>query len=263
MKIVFLTSNFRTNGNTARITALFEKELAAVAAREGVPLKLVRIQLGHLDIRACRGCRVCFDRGEEKCPQQDDLLATWDKIRQADGVFAASPVYVEDVNGIMKTWIDRMAFNCHRPAFAGKSAFILTTSGSGASRHARKTIGAALSTWGIVIAGERNFRMGALMDSAEIEAKYGGAIRKAAAKFFREVRENEVPDPSFYSLIAFKVQQKFWLKNEKYCDTVDFRYWQENGWLRKGCRYYVPSRANLLKVALARGVGSLAAMFFV
>jgi multimeric flavodoxin WrbA len=33
----------------------------------------------------------------------------------------ASPIYVEDVNGAMKNFIDRMAYNCHRPRFFGRS----------------------------------------------------------------------------------------------------------------------------------------------
>lgn len=96
----------------------------SIADKENIILEIERISLGQLDLNTCRGCRVCFDKGEEKCPLKDDVLSIRDKMILADGILAASPVYVEDVNGIMKNWIDRMAFNCHRPAFAGKSAYI-------------------------------------------------------------------------------------------------------------------------------------------
>ena len=47
----------------------------------------------------------------------------------ADGIIFASPVYVNDVSGIAKTWIDRLAYVCHRPAFAGKCAYLIATVG--------------------------------------------------------------------------------------------------------------------------------------
>ncbi|MDP4090618.1 MAG: flavodoxin family protein, partial [Bacillota bacterium] len=125
MKIISLVSSYRSNGNTIRIVSLIENQLLSIARTDGIGLEIERIQIGHSDIRTCLGCRACFDKGEEMCPLKDDLLAIRDKICQADGILAASPVYVEDVNGIMKNWIDRMAFNCHRPAFAGKAAYIV------------------------------------------------------------------------------------------------------------------------------------------
>ncbi len=124
MKIISLVSSYRINGNTNTAVSLIEKQLLSIADKENIALEVEKIQLGHLDIKTCCGCRVCFDKGEGKCPLKDDLLEIWDKIHQTDGILVASPVYVEDVNGIMKNWIDRMAFNCHRPAFAGKTVYI-------------------------------------------------------------------------------------------------------------------------------------------
>jgi len=137
LKIITLVSSYRTTGNTNRVVSLIEKELTSLAQMEKVDLDIERIQLHSFDIKLCCGCRVCFDKGEEKCPMKDELLVIFKKLYQADVILAASPVYVEDVNGIMKNWIDRMAYNCHRPAFAGKYAYIVTTSGSGTSNHTK------------------------------------------------------------------------------------------------------------------------------
>jgi Multimeric flavodoxin WrbA len=102
MKIILLVSSYRTNGNTRRSTSLIENQLSVIAKTEGIDLELERIQIGRSYIRTCQGCRTCFDKGEELCPLKDELLNIRNKIRQADGILAASPVYVEDVNGIMK-----------------------------------------------------------------------------------------------------------------------------------------------------------------
>lgn len=263
MKIISLVSSYRTNGNTSRIAELIEIQLLSIAKVEGLDLEIERIQLGHSDIGTCRGCRLCFDKGEELCPLKDDLLAIRDKIGQADGILAASPVYVEDVNGIMKNWIDRMAFNCHRPSFAGKAAYIVTTSGGGTSNHSVYTIKNAFITWGVNFAGKKKFRTGGLMDSIEMKSRYDIDCKKAAAALLNAVKGNSDVRPSFYSLIAFKIQQLSWLKDTRSHDTIDYKYWQKNGWLKKDCNYYVPYSANILKIIFARLIGRIVSLFLI
>ena len=115
MKILTCVGSYRKNGNTARVVGLIEEQLQKVAAHNNEALEIETVYLGHHDIGICRGCRVCFDKGEEQCPLSDDLLAIKSKIKESDGIIIASPVYVNDVNGIVKNWIDRLAHVCHRP----------------------------------------------------------------------------------------------------------------------------------------------------
>lgn len=263
MKIISLVSSYRTNGNTSRIVGLIENYLLSIAKTKEIDLEIERVQIAHCNINICRGCRVCFDKGEELCHLKDDLLAIRDKIREADGILAASPVYVEDVNGIMKNWIDRMAFNCHRPAFAGKVAYIVTTSGAVSSNHTINTIKNAFITWGISFVGHKKFRTGAHMDFVEMQATYGDDCKKVARAFLDSVKRNLVPQPSLYSLIAFKIQQLNWNKNNNSHDTLDYKYWQKNGWLEKDCNYYLPNNTNILKVKFAHLIGKIVAVFLI
>ncbi|MGI5859274.1 MAG: flavodoxin family protein [Tepidanaerobacteraceae bacterium] len=263
MKIISLVGSYRINGNTDKVVSLIERRLLSIAQKENIALEVEKIHLGHLDIKTCRGCRACFGKGEEKCPLNDDLLSLLEKIHQADGILAASPIYVEDVNGIMKNWIDRMAFNCHRPAFAGKSVYLVTTSGSGTSNHAIKTMKNAFTSWGTNFVGSGKFRTGELMDFVQMESKHSGQIEKAAEVLLKSVKNNSVQRPSLYSLIVFKVQQKYWHKSTKRQNTVDYQYWQRNGWLRGDCNYYIPNKASFLKTKLAGLIGSIVAVFFI
>jgi multimeric flavodoxin WrbA len=147
MKVMTLISSYRKNGNTERLCSLIEEELQSIAEFQHETLEIERVRLGHTELKTCLGCRVCFDKGEELCPLKDELLLIRKKLDEADGIILASPVYVEDVNGIMKNWIDRMAFNCHRPAFAGKTAVIVSTSGNASTKHALRTMRNALTRW--------------------------------------------------------------------------------------------------------------------
>lgn len=263
MKIISLISSYRKDGNTNRLIGLIEDQLLTIASRENINLDIERIQLGHRDIKICRGCRVCFDRREEECPLQDELLLTREKVLKGQGILVASPVYVENINGIMKNWIDRMAFNCHRPAFAGKIAYIITTSGIGSSNHAINTMKTAFNTWGIKPVGEKKFRTGGLMDLNEMKLTYNKEIIKVAEAFFKAMKEDSGRKPSFYSLMVFKIQQKYWQKGIEFQNTVDYKYWENNGWLQKDCNFYIPNRANWFKIKFARWVGSVLAIFFI
>ena len=109
MYILAIVGSQRKRGNTARLVQMIGAELGALAGRAGQPLTFETLYLGDLDIHPCRGCRSCFDRGEAKCPERDDLPAIKAKMDAADGLLLASPVYVDDVSGLVKTWMDRLA----------------------------------------------------------------------------------------------------------------------------------------------------------
>jgi len=151
MKILSFISSYRKNGNTANIVQLLEDTIESISKQMNIHADFETVFLGHQNILTCKGCRICFDKGERNYPLNDDLLLIKERIDSADFVILASPVYVEDVNGIMKNWIDRMAFVCHRPEFFGKSAYILSTSGVGSTKHSLMTMNTALRTWGFHI----------------------------------------------------------------------------------------------------------------
>ena len=262
MKLLALHSGARRGGNTENIALLAGERLRALAASAGVPLEFEAVALSEQNLALCRGCRVCFDRGEEKCPLKDGLSALCDKLRAADGVLFASPVYVEDVNAVMKNFIDRMAWNCHRPGFAGKTSYIAVTSGSGASNHAVRTLKYALGSWGFHLTGCRKFRMGALMDQETVRDKCGGSVEALAGELFRAVRDKRAERPSFFSLMMFKIQQTIYRTSPTFRDTYDRRWWEKNGWLDKKRRFYIPHRASPVKTAAARAFGAVMARIF-
>jgi multimeric flavodoxin WrbA len=261
MKLLMINSSGRAAGNTARVMDLLEQNFNTIARETALDLTVERVSLARLALKPCIGCRACFDRGEAFCPQKDELLALYEKMREADGYVIASPIYVEDVNGMLKTMIDRMAFLCHRPALYGKSALLFTTSGIGSSRHALTTMTKAFGTWGIKNAATMQLSLGALTPREEVEKRFARKIASAARKFLRE-RMLSPFRPSFYSLIAFTVQQALWSRNGVDHDTVDYRYWQDSGWLDRGRWYYLAAQKHTPKALLARGLGKFIALFF-
>ena len=102
MKVVGIVGSPRKNGNTEILTA---HTLRAIA-EEGLDTEL--ISLAGLDIRPCNACMVC--REEERCSVEDDLFPIYLKMKAADGIILASPVYYGSATALIKALIERTGF---------------------------------------------------------------------------------------------------------------------------------------------------------
>jgi multimeric flavodoxin WrbA len=65
-----------------------------------------KIHLRDKKIHYCTGCGTCF-LGGNSCPQQDDMQDILEKMRAADVIVMATPVYFYTMSAQMKTLIDR------------------------------------------------------------------------------------------------------------------------------------------------------------
>lgn len=124
MKVIAIVGSPR-KGHTH---ALVERFGALLRERGDVSLEIVL--LGDLDLRPCRGCYNCQSFGERRCPLRDDLAALVARMKAADGVILASPTYTSNVSGLMKSFMDRVAWAAHRPPFLGKPAVLVATASS-------------------------------------------------------------------------------------------------------------------------------------
>lgn len=259
MKVLALVSSYRKRGNTVRMVEMIANELEIYATQQIIPLEVEILNIAHMDIQSCRGCRVCFNQGEFRCPLKDDLLPIRRKIQEADVLILASPVYVEDVNGIMKNWIDRMAFVCHRPEFAGKYAYTLTTSGVGSTTHALRTLNTALKLWGFYLIGQSKLITGAYLPQVELRTKYDLEAEKIATSILNAVQKQKARRPSLLSLMTFKIQQQFYLNEDT--ESYDLTYWREQKWLDVQREFYIPHKSSRLKTQIARISGALLSHF--
>ena len=261
MRIIACVGSHRKKGNTARIVDAITAQLRAEAAGSGEPLEIETIYLGHHDIGLCRGCRVCFDRGEEHCPLKDDLLPIKARIQAADGLIVASPIYVDDVSGTLKNWIDRLAHVCHRPEFAGKCVYRVATTGGSPTGHAMRTMRTAMLSWGCYVVGQAGFKTGALMARDELEARYGPETARIARDLFQAIRQQRFTHPSFLSLMTFRIQQQAHRGGDG--DSLDARYWRQSGWTEPGREFFIDHEANRLKVGSARLAGAVLSRFMI
>lgn len=83
--------------------------------------------LRNFKINMCEGCNSCFYNGQCALDKQDDMPFLREKMSESDVTIFSSPVYMHNLSGIMKNFIDRMAFNSHLLSLSGKLGFTLTT----------------------------------------------------------------------------------------------------------------------------------------
>lgn len=75
-------------GQTCRVVKTFADEL-----KKHGEVDFEYIFLNDLNLRLCRGCGICLEKGEEYCPLHDDLKAVSKTLMESDGVVFAAPVY--------------------------------------------------------------------------------------------------------------------------------------------------------------------------
>jgi len=110
-RVVALAGSARAK-HTHQAVSRFLEHLEALGTVESEILMLNDYRLAP-----CLGCKLCFEKGEEACPFKDDRDALVEKLLAADGVVFASPSYMFRVRGLMKTFIDRLAFSATAPGF--------------------------------------------------------------------------------------------------------------------------------------------------
>lgn len=103
MKIIAINGSPKPKGNTYHSLAIMGKEFA----KHGIEFEIIHV--GHKAIHGCIGCGKCAELKNEQCPSfPGDLVnEAVQKMKEADGIILASPVYYSGVAGTMKCFIDR------------------------------------------------------------------------------------------------------------------------------------------------------------
>jgi multimeric flavodoxin WrbA len=207
------------------------------------------ITLSDLNVNRCRGCCVCFAKGEEFCPfKDDDRNVLIEKMLASDGVVFASPTYSFQVSAVMKTFLDRLGFVFHRPRFFGRTFTSIVVQGIYGGQDVVKYLDFVGDGLGF------NIVKGSCLTTCEPITKNNqrkiDRILEAHSKRFHDgLSRSPYPTPNLVDLMRFRMARTSMrlMLNETACD---YRYYRDNGWFESD--YYYVARLNPVKRAAGR-----------
>jgi multimeric flavodoxin WrbA len=201
------------------------------------------VMLSDYNLGTCQGCKLCLDKGEELCPFKDDRDILIGKMKNSDGVIFASPNYSFQVSAIMKIFLDRLAFNFHRPCFFGKTFTSIVVQGIGKGGAIVKYLDFVGKGLGF------NVIKGCCLKSLEPMTEKGQqeidrTLVVQSKKFYAQLVKNEFPSPSLWWLMVFRMGRT---SMHKMLDESwrDYKYYRGKGWFESD--YFYPVKLNPFK----------------
>jgi multimeric flavodoxin WrbA len=239
MKILAIMGSPKGRGSGYRIVKMIEDRMKAMG-----DVQFTYVFLKEANLKPCTGCYVCLAKGEDKCPLKDDRATLEQQLLAADGVILSSPLYVLNVSGLMKNFIDRFAYANHRPRFHRQKVMTVVNMGGDSPQMALALLGNALG--GSRIIHKLGMATPPWPQTERAVAKKERAIEAAVKKFYRACLDTSLPRPTLASLIVFRLRQAVFLEHRQSLPADAAHY--------AGKAYYYDTAINPLKAAAANAI---------
>jgi multimeric flavodoxin WrbA len=237
-------------GNSLEITERIEERL-----RQFGDVEFDYVHLKDVDLQPCRGCFACFIKGEERCPLKDDAAQIRRQIEEADGIILVSPVYAMHVSYLMKRFIDRFAYNLHRPRYFGKYALVVAVTGNIGLGETLTYLKNIATGWGFDCVDQLGYLAAPKNTPLRTIAQRKDRTETAVRRFYAAIKEQKPKKLSFTDHLGFRIMQASYARLEEMSPT-DYRHWNERGWLDVRTPYFHDNaRGNLAMDLVARFIG--------
>jgi multimeric flavodoxin WrbA len=213
------------------------------------------VTLSDYRLGICRGCRLCFDKGEAFCPLKDDRDMLIQKMTASDGVVFASPNYSFQVSALLKSFLDRLGFAFHRPRFFGKTFTSIVTEGIHGGNKIVDYLG--FVGWGLGFSTLKGNCFNTREPITENQQrKMDRVLAGQARRYYAKLEKPGLPAPTIVDLMIFRFSRTM-MRVELDDRNFDYRYWADKGWLKSD--YYYPTRLGVLMKGAGRLFDSISA----
>lgn len=121
--VLIISASPRKGGNSDTLCDQFRK------GAEEAGNRVDKIRLAELSIDYCSACYTCKKIGH--CVKQDDMEVVLSKMREADVIVLATPVYFFTMCAQMKTMIDRTLGGAQKAGLENKEFYLIATAADG------------------------------------------------------------------------------------------------------------------------------------
>ncbi|MDD3725896.1 MAG: flavodoxin family protein [Candidatus Ratteibacteria bacterium] len=181
------------------------------------------IHLCEQKIEFCRHCEHCH-RKILACILKDDVHKILDMMLEADGIILATPNYIDQVTGAMKTLFDRSTHFLHCLRLMGRYTAGVVSSGSGADKDVLSYLKHYTNACGAYYVGGISTRVPVGEEALSSASKLGKRLCRAIRQkkeFPSQTRIIEGRKNHFRKILQTR-------KNEW---EEEYRYWADNNWL--------------------------------
>ena len=207
------------------------------------------VRLSDYRLEVCKGCCVCFLKGEKYCPLKDDRDVLIEKMMASDGVVFASPNYSFQVSAIMKTFLDRLGFVFHRPRFFGKTFTSIVAQGIYGGGKIVSYLDFVGNGLGFnTVKGSCITTLDPMTEKQQHQIDR--VLAAQARRYYARLEKPGYPVPTLFMLMIFRMGRTK-IRLELDDSFRDYTYYADKDWLESD--YYYPTRLGVLK----KGAGKL------
>lgn len=230
-------------GNGYKIVQKIESRLKQIS---NIDFKY--IFLSDINFKMCKGCFTCISKGEYLCPLKDDKENIEQELLSSDGIILSSPGYVWNVSGLMKNFLDRLAYSLHRPKFFKQSLMIVANGGSGVNKTVKAL---SLSLGGCRIACKLSIISTPWESTQSYSNKVDKDIKKNVEIFYKSMANKKLQPIRLGNLIWFSMFKKM-ASISKETLPADFEYYSEKK------EYFYDAKINHFKRYIANIIANVA-----
>lgn len=227
VSICAIVGTRHAHSNTEYFTRRYIEELKI---KQALNIEFEVLNLTDYHLSNCIGCYHCAKNNQ--CNLNDDMEFLKEKIMHADIIILATPVYMNNVSGIMKTLLDRLHMWTKVMLLSGKLGIILTTSShKGGELGVHSYLSNISCNMGMLNMGAFNMTLDAPRELYNQETETGllknfvcetlDNINKASGVFITQVHE------MVFKEIKSQVKGLGSMKNS----TFIYQYWEDSGML--------------------------------
>ena len=173
-------------------------------------------------------------RDEKTCPHAAAIQKIVAAMDQADLIIAASPCYVFNMTGQLKTLFDHLGyrFMAHRPeaSMFHKQALAISTAAGAGMGKTSKLIAFNFFMWGVARTYQCGVRIAAA-DFGDMPEKRKRKITRRVERISRRIlKNNRRGKAGFKTKFMFRMMMLNQKKNDGW-NAADKAYWEARGWL--------------------------------
>jgi multimeric flavodoxin WrbA len=221
MKILAINGSPRTIRSQTRHLAGFVLEGVEEAGAE-----TEMIDLCDFRVTPCTACEGCTFNGV--CVFDDDVPIIVDRMKDADGIVFASPVYIDNISGQLKIFFDRLADAMHYQLLAGKYGCSVATTHTSGGDEIVAYQNHVLNYLGVVAVGGLSVATGGQAEAVDAASTSARALGRKLAEAIRDgysdpKQEEEITgNREFFKDIV--------LENQDF-RTEEYERWVRLGWI--------------------------------